>query len=135
MVSPLPRKPRIPSRLARRPSTRPAPQGPTGDAPLGFAVGNESNGGGTRALLEAHLVYARRRRERQEALVALGVSSVLPWIAMVWPHFLPSVVRTLAFGGWCALFVITVAACGLELRWYRRMVRRATALSEGGAGR
>ena len=132
MTLPMPRKPRVPPRLAGRSRPRMTLDPVAGDPPVGFALGREERDR-ARAILEAHLAYAQRRRERQEAVIALGLSSVLPWVGMVWPGLLPPAVRTLAFVAWCGLLLVAAAAFGSELRWRHRMVGQAVAPGDDGA--
>jgi hypothetical protein len=105
--------------------------GPAGGRPEG-APELGSHRALAQALLEAQVLYAERRRERREALAALALSSVLPWVSLAWPGLLSSAVRTLALVLWCALLVVTAAVGGSELRWYRRMVQRADEIRAGG---
>ncbi len=133
MEHPLPRKPRVVAPRAReQPSHRAesAPEIPRNEgAPVSFAIGGDRPS--TRALLEAHLVYERRRRARFQTVVALAVSSILPWISMLRPSLVPPPVRAPAFAAWAGLLVLTGAAALSEARWYRRMIRRANELGGG----
>ncbi len=137
MEYPLPRKPRVVApktwgEISRRaPSARVSVQA---EGAIGFAIRPDDDRPRARALFEAQLVYEQRRRERLQTVVALAVSSILPWVSMIWPALVPPPVRAPAFAAWAGLLLLTAAAAVSEARWYRQMIHRAHELGAGAPG-
>ncbi len=83
-----------------------------------------------RALFEAHLAYHRRREARARVEVGVVAASVVPGISLMWPAAIPRLSRILAFSLWACLLAVLLLARLSERRWRRRMLERASALSE-----